>query len=1115
MPVVPPPEETNDACFTGRRLACLAGYRDLPNIYTAMTFNLRHRPRINSRVIRVDGHVYEAWSPNSDQVAFLPGVLRPDYVPTTPQLLAERRYDGHVGRHDCIHAPQYYRDSAKHWPFIRRASTVLPDDYAALAFVPLPHHWRCDDGHKYRGFFDPSFIAGLSSLGRSLDKKMHKYKDLIGSNTWANRPVYTSEAKITHLLSIRVWDDAVDFGVAVQRGLREKEAWVRYVHAVLDQRCVPLDKLLDMKMPFAKEKFIGLWVNGVDEEIVLRYMLTGVPCFVAHEYTSTDRARDEIHGAKVCRDFLEGTEIEEQLGDSNPYQRLARAQGAIDSIYVGDEGRGLLQHAKAVDEMRSSSMFLEQLSSSSAPSASSIPLPASSKFRAADPPSTIGCGSYRTTPASQPVLGASTWAVDPMGWGSTSHVPATPARTNPQPDHTPQSAPKSSEDKYAPRAIEYQSVDPQRSPWIVPPPIASAKSQGKWKKYELGEVNDRPAFIYRGASTKVQSSHLWYDRDNKRRLYFGHFVPPTGVLDEDRFGAPVPRYPFFIQQGEKWVPQGPSHWMYPKDIAPRDEAGKRAVPPNPLRLPVLNGSISDAEESMSHAQEKRKTRAVTQPAEELEDEREEYGMEVDDPDPADIPSNVVAVKGLDDDLSAVAFADLTRDLLFGCRASPLAIIRAQGMIWTRFATITQARLAFGVLGGLAYGIEVRFRPNAEFEESGHYTHDIWSPTTDLPQPAQDVPMGEPSREELLVPPEARDPPPSLRSIPPAMLVDLVITQASDLPQLTPSVLGQHLPEAGDPPPSLRSTPPPMLVDLVITQASDLPQLTPSVLSQHPPEAGDPPPSLRSTPPPMLVNAVITQASDPPQLTPSFCPPVTQPASSSVPALTCDAKQTALKQLSVDDAPIDAPPRASPHSGPTAPSPQIRTVPKLQPQSLLMGPDCFHRVEQSATSSSSEPLEEINPDSSSQPGTVAGEGATAGGKRKRKVRRGTRAGRIALELKLAKKKRRESALGTGNVGASSSSTSQVGTSSVTADTVLDEAPLFRFAEPSIYAGNVVGTGELPPAATSEGAPISLLSLAESGPLGAEDELLRWDEEEIALHWGNDNDDDDRPFAGPFF
>ncbi|KAJ6456027.1 hypothetical protein C8R47DRAFT_1227998 [Mycena vitilis] len=1086
----------NHVRFARPRLPCLAGYGGLPGIYTAMSFDLRHLPRVTSRVVKMEGHTYELWSPNSTQQPFFAGVPRSDWLPGIPRLLSDRRYDGHAGRHDCLYAPQYYRSIAKHWPFMRRVSMVSPGDYAELAYVPLTKFWQRDPANPFRGAFDPTFIAGLSALRRSLDQQMGKHRELASYRSrsrpsskptdWDTRPMYATEDRIARLLAVRAWDEAVDMGVAMQRGLREKEAWLYLFEARSQQRRLLLAELKEESMPLAKEKFIGVWINGADEELTLRYMRAGVPCFIVHEYIASAPTRELVGDVKVYADFLEGTEMLELLGDDNPYQRIARNQGVLDNIVLGDDGRGLQLPALAVDEMRSSSMFLEQLDPVAAPSSSPrAPSPRREVLPSAGAPSQAAPASdWRPYPR-PPSRGARSPKETPWiqtGWSapSSSHsdLPSLPPLATPATISS-----RAKRDRYQARPLEYQLVDPQRSSWIVPPPIQKAKDQGKWTKFELDEVHQLPAFVRRGAQTEVESSNLWYDRENKRRLYFGHFVPPAGVLDEDRFGAPVPRYPFFAEDGNKWAPQTASYWMYTTAESPRRNVGKRAVAPAPSRLPLLSGGSSGAEE-----EGKGKMKAAV--ASGYESEEGAYGMEVDEPDPAEAPSNVVVVDGLDAQISAVGFVRLARDAFYAGKATPLMVIRAQGRMWTRFENVMQGRGAFGALGRVAQGIEVRFRPEAEFEERAQYTTDVWYSDTDADHFTEDVPMGAPEEEKEATnagssAAEAVSPPPTIRAAP-STTAPLNVDPASPAPAPeSPSAETADTPRASAP-----------------GNASAFPLGAPAS-----PIA---PPSRETR---ALPQPPVKSSARPPS-----APRAMREATNWPKKLPLDARLT--------DAPASAPllppgpttPLLRRMEGGVVPLTQRLTDPSLPLVQRLQSAPLLHRMSHAPVNTLGTVQDE---ELGSASDTDAAPKMGGPGKGKRKVRRGTRAGKLAKEQARLKAERmtatrdetpppalprseRSPVSGQANDIASSSSLTLEATAP-------SAAPVGTGMSWSQYTTEACESF-VPPAQDPPPPPPA----PESGPPGAIDPeyLTVYEEEEVALRWGNDEDDEDRPFAGPF-
>jgi hypothetical protein len=118
-------------------------------------------------------------------------------------------------------------------------------------------------------------------------------------------------------------------------------------------------------------------------------------------------------------------------------------------------------------------------------------------------------------------------------------------------------APAASDDHLEAPPVERRTIAENRVPWIVPPAIP-CNWKGKWDKWELGEINNKRTWIYRGKKVSMESK-CWYDRSLGRHLYFGQFNPPPGLLDWEHFGSPVPQYLFFVESGNHWIPKKPSH----------------------------------------------------------------------------------------------------------------------------------------------------------------------------------------------------------------------------------------------------------------------------------------------------------------------------------------------------------------------------------------------------------------------------------------------------------------------------------------------------------------------------------------------------------------------------
>ncbi|KAJ7082890.1 hypothetical protein B0H15DRAFT_952276 [Mycena belliarum] len=705
------------------RMACLAGYYDPPSIFSAMSFDLRQLPLVSSRIVILGTRKLELWAPNSLQFPFLPGAVRSNYRPVAPAtLIAERRYDGHYGKHDCIHAPQYFRADAMYWPFIRRASAVPFDDAASDAFAPLTQFWSPEAKlvSSCRGSLQPAFIARLNDLGRSLDGRMEQFRRRVDSREWDRRPSADVGSAIGRLLSVRVWDDAVDQGVSLQRLLREKEAWIAWAEEIERQRMLSLEDLRSMDMMLALEEFVGVWVNGADERTTLFYMAAGVPCFIVHEYAPGATSRDEVEEVQVFKDVVTGTELERELSDSNSYQRIARLQGYRDAPYSGDDGRGRARLATAADEARSSSLHLE-----------SLPRPELLH------PSRLGYYRPHLPPPGAPKKAARTAA--PVPSRATSSSALAPKSSAAPATGFPGVAPQASQaavDRYAPRPLERVTIEAGREDWIVPPPIQAAW-KGPWSKWELGVWAGVTAWVGRGKKAEIDAEAIWYDRELGRRLYISDFAPPDGCVDYQRHGAPVPRYPFYFDNGGAGVAKRASSWMYRQQEPPAHDVGRKASRPDARRLPFKDveerkldpvtegGSDSDSGDDDSDDEErpaggggisKGKGKAA-----------ETDAMDVDEME--DDASNVIVLRGVDSQVTALMFRAFAADALHAVRAAPLAIVHGQGRMWLRFESISDARRAFGALVEMNAEVEGAFAPDGAFDEAFTYSRDRWTIAT--------------------------------------------------------------------------------------------------------------------------------------------------------------------------------------------------------------------------------------------------------------------------------------------------------------------------------------------------------------------------------------------------
>ncbi|KAJ7887725.1 hypothetical protein B0H13DRAFT_2342321 [Mycena leptocephala] len=198
--------------------------------------------------------------------------------------------------------------------------------------------------------------------------------------------------------------------------------------------------------------------------------------------------------------------------------------------------------------------------------------------------------------------------------------------------------------------------------------------------------------------------------------------------------------------------------MYPNERETRGDAGVTASTPHPYELMRLSDVAAGAGRSKGKMVVRHGNESF-EPDESSEDDDDWEGMAVDEPDDAEVPSNVVVLDGLDHEVSAIMFEAFSRDRL-ARDTRPLSIINAQGRMWMRFADVSAGQRAFGALSGLYPGSVRSFISNSAFEDAAQYTRDLWSPELleDAPLLANvELPGIEPETTEPQAPAEESPP----------------------------------------------------------------------------------------------------------------------------------------------------------------------------------------------------------------------------------------------------------------------------------------------------------------------------------------------------------------------
>ncbi|KAJ6600050.1 hypothetical protein DFH09DRAFT_1303404 [Mycena vulgaris] len=267
---------------------------------------------------------------------------------------------------------------------------------------------------------------------------------------------------------------------------------------------------------------------------------------------------------------------------------------------------------------------------------------------------------------------------------------------------------------------------------------------------------------------------------NKQRLFLGDFVIPEGVVDPDRFGVPVPRFPFIYDDGRDGIPKKASGPVPEPSHLPRRRYGQ--VKAEEAEEELHRSPSPEAEEGGSGDKGKGKAKAS--------DEEDEHGggMDVDEPAASNRPSNVVVARGIDSSVSAIMFRHLATDAFSQARAAPPAIVNGQGRMWIRFETASEGLRALGAISRIGRTEDASFSSDSEFHEAATYSRDLWSLETEDIEMAPPLPEKTPPASPLVSAVAPRSPSP-----PAGPLVS-----AAEVPPPAPSPLPRRQPPS--PPP---------------------------------------------------------------------------------------------------------------------------------------------------------------------------------------------------------------------------------------------------------------------------------------------------------------------------
>ncbi|KAF5366492.1 hypothetical protein D9615_010646 [Tricholomella constricta] len=524
--------------FGTPRLASNAGYEEPPVVDDSITFYL---PRIQQLCGSMVNSEYVAWSPNSRQSPFLPGVVPQGWTPIIPRDRTQRRLDGHLGRFDFTVSPQMV--SGQVW----RGFILLPQaGYRWRKDLPeydlLTKQWESTGPHV--GHVSTEYVTRLRRRLDELEKAMAKFAglELSYTNYWASRPQLPLRSEIDHLARLSTWEDVVDMGVEIQRNMKDRAAWVAFAtrltsvgwRSVIDD----VRKRKEGALP-ANDNFIGAWINGNREQDSLWLLSQGVPCFIVHRLDPDDRWTARVaHDRR--RSWTEGSGVQFLDSEKNPYDFVAIRNGSVRSC-------------------------------------------------------------FRTPPYPSPEPRASAIhrelsAASKQGWtGESTGVwpfrPQTPRPESPRVDYTAQGDVDMDEPAVPPNPTldapppETVNLYAGRVAWVKPPAVKSAQGKaGKWRKFEgVSETK----FVEIGKRNDLETEYCYYDREFRRELRTDYKLsPPAGLTTDTRvFGMPAPTGSYWTVDCQAQVKA--SRWVYLQLDPKRGDAGREPEPPEESALPKL------------------------------------------------------------------------------------------------------------------------------------------------------------------------------------------------------------------------------------------------------------------------------------------------------------------------------------------------------------------------------------------------------------------------------------------------------------------------------------------------------------------------------------------------
>ncbi|KAG6913308.1 hypothetical protein DXG01_007849, partial [Tephrocybe rancida] len=113
---------------------------------------------------------------------------------------------------------------------------------------------------------------------------------------WSMKPKKFLLAELNELRRATMYEDAIDQGAALQRGMREMDLWIQLADTLGSESWkLQVDKTQLRKIDLSDDDLLGCWINGSLEDNALLLLSLGAPCYIVHEMTGDGAPGTEMH----------------------------------------------------------------------------------------------------------------------------------------------------------------------------------------------------------------------------------------------------------------------------------------------------------------------------------------------------------------------------------------------------------------------------------------------------------------------------------------------------------------------------------------------------------------------------------------------------------------------------------------------------------------------------------------------------------------------------------------------------------------------------------------------------------------------------------------------------